>query len=189
MYKIPAVIFAGGKSSRMGTDKALLPFKSASSLASYQYTKLKAMFNTVYISAKEDKFDFPCEIIYDISKESSPLVAIVSVLENIEDEAVFILSVDAPLVDKKIIDILYQAQERAEDHIDAIIAHSPHGVEPLCAIYRVSILTKARDFLKKNNHKLTHLLDASHIEIVHFSEEKYFVNLNYRKDYATFLGF
>jgi len=60
MFSIPCVIFAGGKSSRMGEDKALLPFASFSTLAEYQQTKLSKLFTHVYISCKE-KNNFPFE--------------------------------------------------------------------------------------------------------------------------------
>jgi molybdopterin-guanine dinucleotide biosynthesis protein A len=43
------VIFAGGKSSRMGEDKSLLPFGTFSSLAEYQYNRLSNIFDIVYI--------------------------------------------------------------------------------------------------------------------------------------------
>ncbi|HEY9190437.1 MAG TPA: NTP transferase domain-containing protein, partial [Sulfurovum sp.] len=69
---IPAVIIAGGKSSRMGEDKALLPFGPYRSLAEFQYHRLSSLFETVYISAKKHKFDFSCRVIEDIHQESSP---------------------------------------------------------------------------------------------------------------------
>ncbi|MCF6173461.1 MAG: NTP transferase domain-containing protein [Campylobacteraceae bacterium] len=62
---ICAVVLAGGKSSRMGRDKALLQFGWYDTLVEYQYRKLEAIFDKVYISSKEDKFDFDVDIIYD----------------------------------------------------------------------------------------------------------------------------
>jgi len=53
-----AIIFAGGKSSRMGRDKALLPFGGYDTLTEYQYRRLSKIFNRVYISTKNDKFNF-----------------------------------------------------------------------------------------------------------------------------------
>ena len=53
-----AVILAGGKSSRMQQDKALLPFGEVNSLAEFQYRRLSKIFSKVYISSKYNKFDF-----------------------------------------------------------------------------------------------------------------------------------
>lgn len=41
LLDIPCVIFAGGKSSRMGEDKALLPFGNFKTLTQYQLTRLQ----------------------------------------------------------------------------------------------------------------------------------------------------
>jgi len=72
-YTIPAVIFAGGKSSRMGKDKASLPFGSYDTLAEYQYQRLKKIFSDIYIGSKTDKFDFNAPLILDRYSVSSPM--------------------------------------------------------------------------------------------------------------------
>ena len=187
MYKLPAVIFAGGKSSRMGKDKALLPFAQYHSLSEFQYQKLNKLFDRVYLSAKEDKFNFECPILKDQYKESSPLVGIVSLFEILKDEAVFILSVDAPLVDKEIIATLIKSYNDTPTFA-AIIAKSPKGIEPLCGIYTRAILPLAKAYLHNNNHKLTKLLEESNSKFVPFQSIKPFTNLNTPEEYqATFL--
>lgn len=175
-----AIIFAGGKSSRMGRDKALLPFGNYSTLAEYQYQRLSKIFDKVYISAKSNKFDFELNIIEDCYEESSPLVGIVSVFETLEIDELFVLSVDAPFVDRDTIDRLYG---EAHSSKDIIVASSPHGVEPLCAIYRETILPKAKEFIEQNNHRLQALLRSVDTQTVEFNREDIFMNLNYLEDY------
>jgi molybdopterin-guanine dinucleotide biosynthesis protein A len=184
MYKLPAVIFAGGKSSRMGRDKALLPFANTPSLSQFQYQKLNKLFSIVYLSAKENKFDFTCEIITDKYEESSPLVGIVSIFETLDVKAVFILSVDAPLVDKTIIDKLIEVYTK-DMHVSAVIAKSPKGLEPLCGIYTRSILPLAKEYLAINNHKLTLLLGNSNAKTVTFDSNQPFTNLNTPEEYQS----
>ena len=92
-----AVILAGGKSSRMGEDKALMPFGGCNSMAEYQYKRLKKIFKNVYISAKDNKFNFDAKIILDRYKQSSPMVAIASILEELQEDF-FLISVDMPLL-------------------------------------------------------------------------------------------
>ena len=180
-----AVIFAGGKSSRMGEDKALLPFGKHKTLTAYQYEKLKKVFRTVSISAKENKFDFDCPIIIDIYKESSPLVGILSIFETIKEiDEVFILSVDAPFVDNTIIK---QIMGKSTSSADVIVAKSPNGIQPLCGLYKRSILTLAHKQYEKNNHKLQDLLAIVKAETVIFEENKPFTNLNHPKEYEEAL--
>ncbi len=173
-----AVVFAGGRSSRMGEDKALLPFGGYSSLCEYQYRRLLALFDRVYISTKEDKFGFEAPLIYDRYPQSSPLVALISIFETLSVDEVFVLSVDAPFVGSDIVDRLYE-----ESSSDSIVAQSPKGREPLCGIYRRSILPYAKSLLDEDNHRLNTLLDISHSKFIEFESQKSFNNLNYIDDY------
>lgn len=175
-----AVIFAGGKSSRMGEDKALLSFGGFNSLAEYQYVRLSKIFDRVYISAKSNKFDFDVEVIEDCYEESSPLVGIVSVFESLDIAEIFVLSVDAPFVDRATIEKIYGDALLSKD---IIVASSPNGVEPLCGIYRRTILPKAKESLKQGNHRLQSLLGSVETQIVEFNREEIFMNLNYPKEY------
>jgi len=71
-FEIPCVILSGGKSSRMGEDKSLLPFSTSNTLIEYQYKRLKPYFKDIYISSKIDKFDFlqnKQSLILDENKE------------------------------------------------------------------------------------------------------------------------
>ncbi|MDQ1268445.1 MAG: molybdenum cofactor guanylyltransferase, partial [Campylobacterota bacterium] len=71
MFDIPCVIFAGGKSSRMGKDKSLLPFGTFDTLTEFQLNRLGKIFKNVYISCKEkSKFNFEAEFIEDIKTSS-----------------------------------------------------------------------------------------------------------------------
>jgi len=181
-YSIPAVIFAGGKSSRMGSDKALLPFDGYATLAEYQYRRLQKYFHQVYLSAKKQKFPFDAPLILDTYTVSSPLVGIVSLFETLDTEAVFILSVDAPFVDTTVIGKLMQLQH---EHYDAVIAKTAKGLQPLCGIYRRTILPAAYTALQENNHRLGKLLHGVTSQTVHFEEEKLFSNLNCPDEYEN----
>ena len=175
-----AVIFAGGKSSRMGEDKALLPFGGYPTLTEFQHSKLTTMFDKVYISAKEHKFDFDCLVIEDNYTENSPLVGIISIFETLKVEKVFILSVDAPLVNKETIEKLLKYDQNSRD---AIVAQSPSGIQPLCGIYKRSILPLAYLQLEKGHHRLGELLRLANTLFVKFDEDIPFTNLNHPEEY------
>ena len=179
-HDMTAIIFAGGKSSRMGKDKALLPFADCSTLSEFQYKKLSSLFKQVYISSKEDKFDFKATVMTDCYKESSPLVGIISLFETLDADELFILSVDAPFVDEKVIEVLLK---HADEKFDALIAQSPSGVQPLCGIYRRSILALAQENKRKGNHRLNDLLQKAHTQFVTFDDDLPFTNLNHPHEY------
>ena len=182
-YKMPAVLFAGGRSSRMGQDKALLPFAGFKTLSEYQYRRLSEIFEKVYISSKEDKFDFEADILFDVYPESSPMVGLASVFETLEAEAVFVLSVDSPFVNEEIIDALIQHREGA----DVVIARTPGGKQPLCGIYTRAILPFAQENIENNQHKIGTVLQKVVTKYVDFEEEKFFMNLNHPHEYEAAL--
>jgi len=177
---IPLVIFAGGKSSRMGKDKALLPFGGYPTLTQFQYTKLSKSFQNVYISAKTDKFDFECIVIEDTEKEYSPLIAIRSIFETLQAEEIFILSVDVPFVDIEVIEKILKRRDRMKE---IVVAQSPSGTQPLCGCYKKSILPLVYEQLEKGNHKLLDLLGLANTQLVEFEDDEPFTNLNHPREY------
>ena len=94
MIDIPCVIFAGGKSSRMGEDKALLPFGDFPTLTQFQLNKLQKIFNNVYISCKDSsKFDFlkeneDAKFIEDVKTEDTfaPTTGFIAIFEKLKNK-------------------------------------------------------------------------------------------------------
>jgi len=181
-----AVIFAGGKSSRMGEDKALLPFGGYGTLAEYQYRRLLPLFEHVSLSAKGDKFPFSAPLILDRdSEQSSPMVALASILSAIKGDTVFVLSVDMPFVDAALIEKLFAAA-RLHPDASAIVARSPEGTEPLCAIYRTTLLPRVEDLLRRGEHRMHTLIkNISSVEVL-CDRETPFANLNTPEDYRRY---
>ena len=187
MLDISCVIFAGGKSSRMGEDKALLPFSSYKTLTEFQYSRLKKIFKNVYISCKDKKkFNFDAEFIQDVETESiyAPTAGFVSMFEKLKDESFFVLSVDSPFIGKEEI---YQLIDSDSPNYDATIAKTEFGIQPMCGIYHRSLHSKFNTMLNENNHKLGFLLKSSNTHYLHFDNEKPFMNLNHPHEYQEAL--
>jgi len=180
-----AVIFAGGKSSRMGRDKALLPFGGYSTLAEYQYRRLLPLFDRVSLSAKGDKFPFDAPRIYDRDSDtSSPMVALASVLEQAQHDVVFVLSVDMPFVDATLIERLYAAHA-AQPDAQIVLATSSQGSEPLCALYHRDLLPQITAQLERGEHRMHALLKEAATMKVPCDREKVFTNLNTPEEYRA----
>lgn len=172
---IPIVILAGGKSSRMGDDKALLPFGGYESLSEYQYFRLKKEFDKVYISSKSDKFkSIPKEsIIFDNSDVFAPTVAIYTALNRLDSDRVFFLSVDTPFVKIETIKELM--------NYELAVAKSEY-IEPLCGIYSKKLLNSLKDMIKNDNHKLQLLIYMFNFKTI-LRDKDEFLNINYNQDY------
>ena len=187
MFDIPCVVFAGGKSSRMGEDKSLLPFGSFNTLTEFQLNRLGKIFKNVYVSCKESsKFYFHADFIEDIKTDSTyaPTAGFVSAFENIKEESFFAISVDAPFIGKDEIEKIIQADSCG---VDATVAKTAHGIEPMCGIYHRSLQEKFARMLQEDNHKLGFLLKSSNTIYVDFEDEKPFLNLNHPHEYQEAL--
>ena len=186
-FPIPCVIFAGGKSSRMGRDKALLPFGGYPTLAEYQYRRLLPLFSRVYLSTKSEKFPFDALLILDdeAAETFAPTAGLLGVYGTLQSDF-FVLPVDTPFVDEAIMERLFEAYE--EGNADAVIARTPRGAHPLCGIYTSALLPKLQEMVRSGNHRLNHLLRISRTRYVDFPDEAPFFNINTPDDYESGLS-
>lgn len=187
MFDIPCILFAGGKSSRMGEDKSLLPFGEFPTLTQFQYQRLKTLFVRVYISAKTaDKFDFEADFILDpLEVDYAPTAGFVSVFREIADERIMVLSVDTPFIDEPVFHTLMNADK---GELDAVIAKTAEGNHPMCGIYHRSLLEEFERMLTEEDHRLGKLLAVSKTRFVEFDDEEPFMNLNHPHEYQEALS-
>lgn len=187
MLDISCILFAGGKSSRMGEDKALLPFGSFKTLTQFQLHRLQKIFKNVYISCRDArKFDFEASFIEDVRTEGifAPTAGFVAIFAELQEERFFVLSVDAPFVGEEEIHNIFQNDTQESD---ATVARVFCEVQPMCGIYHRSLEKEFRTMLKTDTHKLGFLLKNSKTTYVDFEDEKPFVNLNHPHEYEEAL--
>ena len=169
----------------MGEDKSLLPFKEFDTLIEYQHSKLSKLFSSVYISSKTNKFNFKANILLDQSQEIySPMIALKSILSQIQNEQVFIVTVDVPFLQKETIFTLIKNSINTEITIAKDDKHSHN----LCGIYSKSLLNLIDSFLDEDMHKINNLFKSSknNKEIL-FKNNQQFININTRDDYNKYI--
>jgi molybdopterin-guanine dinucleotide biosynthesis protein A len=185
MLELPLVILAGGKSSRMGENKALLPFGGYPTLTQYQLHRFKEHFQRVYISCRDKSvFNFEADFLEDISSDiQAPYIGIVSAFEKLKssDVAAF-LSVDVPFFAGE---DFKRLEEFLNGHEGAVARNfSQH--EPLCAIYKSSIKDKIKKLLEQKRYNFAPLFESADIKFVDFFDEKKFANLNTKEEYQKY---
>ncbi|MCE3036337.1 molybdenum cofactor guanylyltransferase MobA [Helicobacter sp. faydin-H20] len=182
---IPCVILCGGKSSRMGSNKALLPF-GEKTLLQYQFQKMQKIFSQVYIASKQDFFNFPC--IKDNPLENTlytPLLALESAFLSLDSEKIFFICVDTPLVPPSlIISLLTQAQKNTHD---IFYIKTPEKEHYLTAIWHKNTLSNIQNALKNQKYKIKNILQECKIFELNHDNDKDLSNLNTPHDYQLIL--
>lgn len=184
-FEISCVILSGGKSSRMGEDKSLLPFSTSKTLIEYQYKRLKPYFKDVYISSKIDKFDFLEEefLILDENKDVySPILALETIFNKFKNQKIFIITVDMPLISIKSIKKLV---DEIEDE-DICIAKS-EKTHNLCGIFSTNISITIKSMLENDIHKINYLIRNNNHKIIEFPDNDEFINVNEYGEYLKSL--
>ncbi len=166
----------------MGTDKALLPFRGFDTLTQFQLAKFKPYFQKVYIGCRDKtEFNFEAEFIEDLKEyeDFAPHIGLISAFETLDVDVIAILSVDAPFFDIEHFEKLYKELNSK----DAVVAKSLDGKQPLCAIYKRSILPHLKELTKEKKYRFVHLFNKLDVKFVEFEDENIFTNLNTPLDY------
>lgn len=157
-------VLAGGKSSRMGRDKALLKFGkktfllNAIDIISPVCPRVSVVLNNSQ-SHLVEHLAAETPYIFDIHDNRGALGGIHAALENCRKPFALILACDMPLVTYEVIKKLVSSV--SEDYSAVVPVEANGWLQPLCAVYRVdqclavleSLLSKdrsvsVRDFLK-----------------------------------------
>ena len=184
-FEITCVILSGGKSSRMGEDKSLLPFSSSKTLIEYQYNRLKPYFKNIYISSKVDKFDFLEKefLILDENKDVfSPILALDTIFKKFRNQKIFIITVDTPFVS---IDTISKLIEESKD-CDICIAQT-EKTHNLCGVFSSNISLTIKTMIENDIHKIWFLIKNNIYKIIEVPNNNEFLNINHRDDYEIAL--
>lgn len=186
-FEITCVILSGGKSSRMGEDKSLLPFSNSNTLIQYQYERLKPYFKNIFISSKIDKFDFLDKkfLILDQNKDIfSPILALDTIFDKFKNQKIFIITVDTPLVT---IESISKLIENSRNH-DICIAQTEKN-HNLCGVFSSHISLTIKNMIKNDIHKINYLIKNSNYKIIEFPNNNEFININNKDEYFESLRY
>src|SRR3972149_1031162 len=99
LHNITAAILAGGKSSRMGTDKALLKIGDAAFIERIARTARSVFERVILISDANEKYSsLPLPIYLDLFPQCGPLGGLHSALVHSSTPYVFVTPCDLPLI-------------------------------------------------------------------------------------------
>jgi len=180
-------LLAGGKSSRMGADKAFLNF-GGQTLLDHVLGVMGQVCGRVAIVGDPAKFAEYGSVVNDIFTGCGPLGGIHAALASSSAELNLILAVDMPFVPAELLAFLLRLAENSGATIT--VPRTSRGLQPLCAVYRRDFCSVAEQALRAGNYKIdaafssvaVRVIDEEQLGAAGFSAETFF-NVNTPEDY------
>ncbi|XOV69271.1 MAG: molybdenum cofactor guanylyltransferase [Fluviicola sp.] len=179
------IILAGGKSSRMGQDKALMELKGIPMLQQVA-NGLKNYCNEIIIASNEQKHHAFGDIgVSDNYQDSGPLAGLEAGLLAASNESCIVISCDAPLLTTEILDRLISETDQR-----VIVASCSGRVHPLIGIYTKGSLEIIQSQLEKKQLKMHDVLDALNAKCIDFPKtlSEAFQNINTQEEWEQLTG-
>jgi molybdopterin-guanine dinucleotide biosynthesis protein A len=155
---VTAFVLAGGRSTRMGSDKALLTVGKQTLLERALQTAA-AVANQVFIAGPRDRYARYGDVVEDIFPDCGPLGGIHAALCITKTDLNLMLSVDTPSMSTDFLCWLMQ-QARASSEL-VVLPDALGGLQPLAAIYRRPLRAVAEQALKRGDYKIGHLFSLA----------------------------
>jgi molybdopterin-guanine dinucleotide biosynthesis protein A/molybdopterin converting factor small subunit len=186
-----AVVLAGGKSSRMGRPKALLPFDGEPLIAHVVRDLKRAFAETVVVAAPDQELPpLPATLVRDEVAYQGPVSGIYHGLKASTKEVCFVTSCDAPFLNLALISHLV-SQIAASD---VVVPFWQERFQPLHAVYRRSVAPLLREQLERGELRPiflyekvpTRKIDEDEIRLID-PDGLSFLNMNSPADYEAAL--
>jgi FdhD protein len=188
---VTGVILAGGASSRMGSDKALLPYQGGRFIEAI-HRRMEELFEEVIVATGETgRYDFlPCRRVTDLYPGMGALAGIHAALRASGSEKIFVVACDMPHLAPDLIRHLCSLAEGA----DVVVPEGDGGLlEPLHAVYRKGVLPAVEDALRDGQCRVVSFFDRVRVRRVPLAEVERidpgrcaFRNINTPEDYYRF---
>jgi molybdenum cofactor guanylyltransferase len=175
------VILVGGKSRRMGRDKAFLQIAGKPLFERVLEVFRESFDQLLLVGDRAERFArFGLPILPDIYPGSA-LGGLYTGLRHAETEYIFVSSCDLPFPNRDL--LLFLCSLRGG--FDAVVPNTAQGFEPLFAVYAKSCLGPMRGLLEKGNMRVYDFYPQVRVryvrgeELAHLDRDgKSFVNIN-----------
>ncbi|HAH55334.1 MAG TPA: molybdenum cofactor guanylyltransferase [Flavobacterium sp.] len=184
-----AYILAGGKSSRMGTDKGLLLFEGKP-MIQYVIEQMQPIFDKLAIVSNNPEYEkFGLELIPDLIKDIGPAGGIYTALHHSEAKLNFMLSCDMPFITKEAIEFL--VKNAGENQI--VLLENQGKLEPLFGLYAKDCEAVWLQLIQQNTIKLQDMVSYFKLKIIPIENNEifaasFFKNINTKEDFNNALN-
>ncbi len=144
--ELSIIVLAGGRNTRMGSDKAFLTYKDRPFISLISEEASRVSRNVLIVIGEKERSMFQSvltgsvRIVNDAHDVGTPLGGMLTAFDHLQSEYAAVLACDSPLVKSDVIRFLFDS---AVSHSAAIPLWESGQIEPLCSVYHVQQAKKA----------------------------------------------
>lgn len=173
---ITALILAGGKSSRMGQDKALILWDGTPILERVCQVAAECCQQVYILTPWPDRYQAIVNKKYKFLQESrpgqGPLVGLTEGLAEITADWILLLACDLPLLEPEILQNWVSQLSHLPIDILAVVPRRAELWEPLCAFYRREALPNLYKFIQKGERSFQAWLQEIPVQAIPVGEKE-----------------
>lgn|GEM_PF-38885 len=164
---VTGVILAGGASARMGSNKALLPYRGGRFIEAIHRQLAELFDEVILVTNNPEQYAFlPCRKVPDLFPGMGALAGIHSGLSHSANPAIFAVACDMPYLNA---DLIRHLAGRA-DRGGVLIPESHGGLEPLHAVYGKGCLAAIEATLLTGERRIVSFFDRTNVNKVNAEE-------------------
>ncbi|PLR96570.1 molybdenum cofactor guanylyltransferase [Bacillus sp. T33-2] len=154
--KAGAIILSGGKSSRMGTNKALLKIDEKTNIERIRDELASHFDDIILVTNDPETYQFlGVKTVTDHFPGMGPLAGLHAGLKASDYEENIVVACDMPFVSAELAAILIKTLQ----HFDAAVPVIEGRQHPLFAAYQQRIVTEIEKCIENDRLRMKHLLD------------------------------
>ncbi len=170
MHPTTGIILAGGRSRRLGTDKALLPF-GRQTLVERIAGVLNQTCGEVLVSVDRPDRPLPPDLLAqavpDVHPGMGPLAGLYAGLRAARHDRCLLAACDMPFIQPALV---LRLIDLTDDTADALVPRIEDRPQPLLAVYRKTCLPMLKDTLEGHDLKVEGFLDKIRVRFVRDEE-------------------
>ncbi|KMY42902.1 hypothetical protein AC622_00350 [Bacillus sp. FJAT-27916] len=174
------ILLAGGQSSRMGTNKALLPIEGETVISRIAKEAGRIGGELLLVTNEPEVYEFlHLPHVRDLRAGMGPLAGLEAGLTASATEHNLLIACDLPFFKAGTGERLL----RYLDQYELAVPRTKGRLHPLCAAYHKSLLPHVQYALDAGQRRMDSLLDAARAKIVEEENPRCFFNMNTMQDY------
>jgi molybdopterin-guanine dinucleotide biosynthesis protein A len=184
---LSVIVLAGGQSSRMGRDKALIVLQGIPLLRQVCEVALnfagQVYVVTPWLERYQDILPNACHVIREVplpgeTKPHGPLVGFAQGLAQVETDWVLLLACDLPQLQVEVLQRWASGLEKTQEDAIALLPRHPKGWEPLCGFYRRQCLPLLTEFINQGGRSFQSWLAQHPVQELPVSDTQVLFNCN-----------